>query len=187
VDEVHRISNLEALYPVLDATRPRGWFAKNSVYAFTTTDEGRLPPAFRSRLVLVSLEPYSQAELAAIAYHERRLPDEALFEVARLARGSPRRAKLLVRLCKSATSASQVRAMLRHVGYSGGLSSRERTLLNLLRDGPKSIATLASMMGTSHNTVKQLESDLIAAGLVQIDHRGRSLTSHGFGVTGGSQ
>src|SRR4030043_1066647 len=82
VDEIQEVKNIAQFYPLLDKLIEPG----PAVFLFTTTDEGNLPPAFLSRLRIVTLKPYSQEELAEIAEMDAPdLPYETRLVVAKLA------------------------------------------------------------------------------------------------------
>lgn len=182
IDEAHKLRSAEMIYEYLKPQRGiLSMFRPSSVFAFATTDEGGLPDALISRLVKVALKPYTQVELAAIAMMEHEHPTDVLMEIARLSHGSPRRAKILSELLSTAAPSSEleVRNVLRSLGYPQGLDYREATMLNLLVDGPAGIGTIASLMSAGTKTIRVIESDLIASGLLVITNRGRVLTDKG--------
>ena len=177
IDEAHRLSIPELLYSTLD-NPVKGW----PVIALTTTDEGELPAALRSRLTLVALQRYELQHLAQIAQvHTWQMPQAAAGRIAQLARGNPRRAVRLAEVVQlnwarwKGDSAVKVNTILESTGMEGGLDARERDYLRALRNGPLSISTLAATLGTGRNTIREIESYLIAAGLVTITSRGRLL------------
>lgn len=169
LDEVHALGNsIEVLYPYIDSRR--------TVFAATTTDEGKLPPAALSRFFLISLAPYSEAEIAVITQQAGASPQHAA-TIARLARGNPRRAIHLARLIPQDTQ--DVYAFLDAVGLRNGLTERERAILRLTSETPRSLATLSSLLGCSPETISFHESFLLSTGLLQITHKGRSATPEG--------
>lgn len=200
IDEAHTMQDAERLYPILDAEIERGTYMEVHddytttstpyvrVFAFTTTDEGEMPYALRSRLVQVSLAPYSQNELAQIGQQVGiNLHWDVLMELAVYGRGSPRRAKLLSKIIqelawkehRKSVEQWEVQGLLKRIGYQEGLVQREIDLIKALGAGPRSISTLTAMMATGRNTVRSVESELIYAGLVTISSKGRSLTEEG--------
>lgn len=186
IDEVHRMrpGEPEALYPILDA--PRSWWKPKPIFAMATTDQGDLPPAFVSRLWVVALEKYTLEDLALIARQvASHLSQEALLELARCAHGSPRRVKMLANMIKQVRGPVQVSTFLSSIGYANGFNAQEMAFLETLSQGPRSIATISGMMGVGTNTVKALEREFIAAGLVEITSKGRTLTPQGYAYVKG--
>jgi Holliday junction resolvasome RuvABC ATP-dependent DNA helicase subunit len=200
IDEAHMMKEAEALYPMLDAEVDKGIYMEVhddysttstpycKTFCFTTTDEGELPYALVSRLIHVSLAPYSQAELAQIGQQVGiNLHQDVLMRLAQYGRGSPRRTKLLSRLVqkiawdarRKSIELWEVEGVLKRLGYNQGLTQREVSLLVALEQSHRSISTLCAMMATGRNTVRMVESELIHAGLVTISSKGRSLTSEG--------
>jgi len=185
IDEAHKILTPEDLYPLLDTGLIHHPFHGPGVpktFAFTTTDEGRLPGPLLSRLVPVVLRPYETKHLAEIAgLVDPRLTGPVTTEIAKYSWGSPRKAKILASLLSRAgvRRPTQVKPTLAAVGYPLGLSYRQIALLESLLLKPRSLATLAGMLGTSTTTIKAIESDLLRCGLVGITSKGRELTEIG--------
>ena len=195
IDEAHMMKMTEALYPTLDADIERGVYGERDgaltpyvrTFSFTTTDEGDLPYALVSRLVHVSLAPYTQDELATIGKQIGvGLDWDVLMMLAACGRGSPRRTKLLARLVQQLASkyrltlhTGHIPYILRNLGYTEGLTQREISLMLALEKSRRSKSTLCAMMATGANTVRMVETELIHAGLVTISSRGRALTMEG--------
>ncbi len=187
IDEAHVAKNLEQFYPLVDE-RPlvcgSDWVR---AFIFTTTDEGKLPPALISRLVVISLKQYSLFELGEIAgLAVPQFGPDVRMEIARLCHGSPRRAKVTASLLQEVGQKYQheieprdVRVIMHYLGYPEGLYDRELEIMRALRDGTKSIATLCALLATSRETIGLWETGLIASGLVTISPRGRALTDSG--------
>jgi Holliday junction resolvasome RuvABC ATP-dependent DNA helicase subunit len=183
VDEAHRMDMFEALYPYLDGEDKDD----GKVFAFVTTDPSKLPKPLRTRLITVSLTGYTLQELAKIGeLVAADLGEEVRLEIARFARGSPRRAKILSDTVQRVAKAknrqvlvSEVGGVLKYLGYEQGLTAQERAFLVALRDGPRSVTTLAGMLGTTTSSCKDIEADLILMGLTGISGRGRGLTEEG--------
>jgi len=186
IDEVQGLADAEVLYPLLDDEIAEGIGWARSVI-LTTTDEGELPPALISRLQLVALSPYSLDELAQIAAQTGpRLPYRTRKTLASLCHGSPRRTEIYARLLQSIgekhrriIQSSEVRGVMRYLGYPEGLNSRELQILKLIAEEPRSISTIAASMGTGLRTVKLWETEMITAGLMTISSKGRSITDEG--------
>ena len=188
VDEIHKMSKPESLYPILDGAIKSGFRRVNKTLAFTTTSEGSLPGPLLSRLIQVVLRSYTTQNLAEIAQQVAPgLPNLVLTEIAKFSWGSPRRVKILANLLVRAGGArhrGQVSAILSGVGYPLGLSGRQISLLEALELTPRSVNTLAGILGTDRQTISLIESDLVRAGLVTIGSRGRRLTKLGMIVIG---
>lgn len=194
IDECHTMTEPESIYPLVDK-RPIEMGRSDSdqadtyakVYAFTTTDEGEMPPALVSRLVKIALRPYNTEEIALIGRMVApHLRDDTLHRVAVFAKGSPRRVKLLADvLDKMATNRnhillpSEVEETLAFLGYAQGLDQREVEYLRALDGGPHSLSTLMTMFGAGAATVKMWEGELVRLGLVSITSKGRVLTMEG--------
>jgi Holliday junction resolvasome RuvABC ATP-dependent DNA helicase subunit len=170
IDEAHKLIVPETIYESLDAHR--------RVFALATTDQGLLPGPLQSRLFLVALEPYTTAELAVIAAQTApRLSADVLWEIALYARGSPRRAEMLAKLLGSSRIRGTTSAVLTALGYEGGLNAQERAMIQMLATGPKSLHTLSGFLGVGPETVRSIESDLLANGIIEITSRGRKLAT----------
>lgn len=183
IDEAHRMDMFEALYPLIDGDGKDD----GCVFAFVTTDPSKLPKPLRTRLITVSLTGYTLQELAEIG--ELVAPDlgeKVRLEIARFARGSPRRAKILSdtvqRVAKSKNRqvlVNEVGGVLRYLGYDQGLTAQERAFLLALKDTARSVTTVAGMLGTTTSSCKDIEADLIQMGLTGISSKGRGLTEEG--------
>lgn len=182
VDEIQEVKNIAQFYPLLD--KP---VSRSAIYLFTTTDEGNLPPAFLSRLRIVTLKPYKQEELAEIAGADAPdLPYETRLVIAKLSWGSPRQVKALSVLLqqvgnnhKRIVQPDEVYGVMKYLGYEMGLNTREIGLLRALRGGSRSISTLSALMGTGPKTIRLWETSLVYAGLMTISSKGRDLTDKG--------
>lgn len=187
VDECHVAKNHEAFYPILDKRPVPGGKDWSRTFIFTTTDEGKLPPALLSRLVVISLKQYSLQELADIAGTAvMEFPNSVRLEVARLCHGSPRRAKVIAGLLQEVGRknsrrivAEEVRGIMRYLGYPEGLYDRELEIMRALVGTTRSLNTLSALLATSRDTIGYWETGLIAAGLMTISPRGRALTDDG--------
>lgn len=176
IDEIHKMDSFEVLYPVLDK--------REIVVCATTTDDGLLPDALRSRMLTVTPEPYSVYELAAIVeIHNNRINYDIQDAIAELSFGSPRRAIMLAELVdESIKTKDELLSFLEKIGYKNGLTSRERELLETLLDGPKSLSYLMRKLRAGKKTVELIEQNLISAGLIEITRRGRVITEDGRAV-----
>jgi Holliday junction resolvasome RuvABC ATP-dependent DNA helicase subunit len=190
VDEIHKMSKPESLYPLLDGAIQTGFRLRRTqkTLAFTTTSEGSLPGPLLSRLIQVVLRAYTTRDLAEIAQQVAPgLGVDVLTELAKFSWGSPRRVKILASLLIKTGGArhpGQVSTILSGVGYPLGLSGRLIALLEALELTPRSVNTLAGILGTDRQTISLIESDLVRAGLITIGSRGRRLTKLGMIVLG---
>lgn len=186
IDEAQGLRNSEVFYPLLDqpVAEGRGWAR---TYIFTTTDEGELPPALISRLQVVALAPYTTEELAEIAVQGGpKLSYEVRQVLCEMCHGSPRRTEQYARLLQNVgdkhgrtIQPKEVHPIMRFLGYPEGLNSRELQILEMINQEPRSISTLAATLGTGIRTIKLWETEMIAAGLMTISSRGRSITDQG--------
>ncbi len=195
IDEAHKMRGSEAIYKHLDGeVERRPTFEDltlditdidlSIIFALATTDEGRLTDALVSRLVKVALRPYSHDDLVEIAKLEHKHKKDVLAEIATLARGNPRRVKLLSKLLsgRSLKSGRDVQSQLQLLGLPMGLDARESRMMKILVSKPRGISTIAGLMSTDSHTIRMIESDLIQSGLVEVTSKGRSLTSDGIEV-----
>jgi len=134
------------------------------------------------------LRPYTIRDLAEIAQQVApRLSIPVLTEIAKFSWGSPRRVKILASLLTKSGGArhpGHVSTILSGVGYPLGLSGRQIALLEALELTPRSMNTLAGILGTDRQTISLIESDLVRAELITIGSRGRRLTKLGMIVLG---
>jgi Holliday junction DNA helicase RuvB len=216
IDEIHRIppSVEEYLYPAMEDFSvdlvidqgPNSRTIKLRLAKFTllgaTTREGLLSAPFRSRFgLLIRLEPYPPEDLAHIVARSAGLlnaniREEAILEIARRARGTPRVANRFLRrlrdfaqvhdrdvidldTAKRAFEALRVDAL--------GLEELDRNILETLarHGGAVGLKTLAAAIGEAEDTVENLyEPFLLRQGLLERTPRGRLLTELGFAAIG---
>ena len=213
VDEIHRLPTVveETLYPAmedfhLDLVVGQGPSARSVRYPlppFTlvgaTTRIGLLSAPLRARFgVTHLLEPYDEQELQTILVRSARLlglpadPD-ALAEIAKRSRGTPRVANRLLRRVRdfvevegsgTVDAAIACRALDRLEVDDRGLDHADRRLLRVVlqtfRGGPVGLSTLAAALGEEKDTVEDIQEPyLIRLGLIERTPRGRCLTSAG--------
>ena len=191
IDECHMMKSPEALYPLLDVPIETGWDEDGDeytkVFILATTDEGELPPALRSRLLTVSLRPYTLDELAQISrLNEPSLMYATAQTLSEYSKGSPRRIKRLSQIVANIQrkyriqlTPAQVPATLKAMGQPNGLTLGEVEFMRQLRDGPLSKSSLMGILGLGSQTVRMRETDLMGIGLLKIGFKGRSLTPSG--------
>jgi len=176
IDEIHKLDNFEFLYPILDGN--------NVIVCATTTDDGLLPDALRTRMLTVTPEPYSLVDLAAIVkLHNSEINYMVRHAIAEVSFGSPRRAIMIAKLVDSDIDTKEkLLSFLNMIGYKNGLTNRERELLASLIDGPKSLSYLTRKLRTKKKTVELIEQNLINAGLITIGREGRAITNKGIKI-----
>lgn len=189
IDEAHKLMEPEDLYPYLD---PKGYYdsflnkyVKNPIFALATTDQGTLPKALLSRLVLISFRSYTFDEIVQIIQQHHSILNKTIAEdLAVYSYNNPRRAiklgSFIINAIKSGMKPMSVNECLKMLGYDEGLNSQERSFLTTLIEKPYSITTLSGVLGIGRVTVNEIESGLISAKLVEITNKGRQLTQHGM-------
>jgi len=210
IDEIHRLNTVveESLYPALedfrfDAVLGKGVGASAATLPlphFTcvgaTTRQGLLSGPLRDRFGAVyRLDFYSKAELERIVTRSARILEieiqsEAVSEVARRARGTPRIANRLLRRVRDyaqvkadgrATVDVTRRALSMLEVDEIGLEPLDRRLLDTLivkfRGGPVGLDTLATSVSEEPETIEDVhEPYLIQIGFLARTARGRVAT-----------
>ena len=214
VDEIHRLHPVveEYLYPAMEDFRldimiDRGPSARSlrlSLEPFTlvgaTTRAGLISSPLRARFGLtVRLDYYGARELAEIVRRSARLlqfevEPEAVEEIGRRARGTPRVANRLLRRVRdfaqirgNGTGALDVtKEALRLLDVDHvGLDDMDRRLLNALitkyDGGPVGIGTLAVVLGEEADTLEDVyEPYLVQEGFLKRTARGREATRRAY-------
>lgn len=210
IDEIHRLNRSveEVLYSAmedyaLDIIIGKGPSARSirlDIAKFTligaTTRAGSLSAPLRDRFgVLDKFEPYNVEDLAEIIRRSARIlqvrvADDALMEMARCSRGTPRVAN---RLLKRLRDFAQVRGSdtidmasartgLDALGVDRlGLEKLDRdildTIINRFHGGPVGIDTIAASIGEERVTIEDAyEPYLIQSGLIYRTQKGRMAT-----------
>lgn len=218
IDEIHRLGPVveEYIYPAMedfkiDITMDRGSFARAfnlGLEPFTligaTTRAGFLSAPLRSRFGLFHhFDFYPEEELAEIARRAAKLLEiemtaDALKEITRRARGTPRIANRLIRRVRDF---AQVRAdgtadidvarkALQMEGIdSSGLDELDRrfmrTIIDYYRGGPVGIEALAATLNEEVDTlVDMVEPYLLKEGLVGRTRQGRVALERAYDVLG---
>ena len=214
IDEIHRLNRSveEVLYSAmedyaLDIIIGKGPSARSirlDIAKFTligaTTRAGSLSAPLRDRFGVISkFEVYNQEELAEIIRRSGTLlglsvSDDALMEMARCSRGTPRVAN---RLLKRVRDFSQVKGKdhidldatqegLRSLGVDElGLEKLDRDILSTIIErfagGPVGIDTIAASIGEEKVTIEDAyEPYLIQSGLLYRTQKGRMVTELGY-------
>jgi len=217
IDEIHRLNKMveEILYPamesgVLDIIIGKGPSARTiqlDLPPFTliaaTTRVALISSPLRSRFSggVFRLEFYSNEEIAKIIERSSKLLDillenEALTEIAKRSRFTPRTANYFLKRCRDFAQVNQknnkslnkkiVRDALNMLAVDDiGLNSSDRKFLEILIEkfngGPVGLKTMAAAMSEEEATVEEvIEPYLIQLGLLERTARGRVATKKAY-------
>jgi len=219
IDEIHRLSKVveEFLYPAMESFQidfiiDKGPYAKTikfNLKPFTlvgaTTRTGLLAAPLRGRFgIFYNLDFYKGEDLARIINHSAKIlsmdiEDEAAFEIARRARGTPRIANRLLRRIRDYAQVSKISRVnagvaaktLDELGIDkAGLDELDRKVLKLIVEsyagGPVGVEALAASLNEEVDTIADtVEPYLLKAGYLKRTSRGRlatKLTFDHFGI-----
>jgi Holliday junction DNA helicase RuvB len=214
IDEIHRLSKVveEFLYPAMESFQidfviDKGPYAKTikfNLKPFTligaTTRTGLLAAPLRGRFgIFYSLDFYKTEDLAKIVKHSAKIlgigiADDAAFEIARRARGTPRVANRLLRRIRDyaqVASVDRIDLMIAEKSLDGlgidkaGLDELDRKVLKLVLEsyagGPVGIESLAASLNEEVDTIADtVEPYLLKAGYLKRTSRGRTATKLAF-------
>lgn len=214
IDEIHRLNKMveEILYPamesgVLDIIIGKGPSARTiqlELPPFTliaaTTRIALLSAPLRSRFSggVFRLEFYNDEEIQKIINRSAHilgidLEKEAVEEISKRARFTPRTANYLIKRCrdyaqvhKSPLSKDIVKKALALLEIDElGLSSSDRKILDIIinkfNGGPVGLKTIAAATGEEESTIEEVvEPYLIQLGLLDRTTRGRVVTPRGY-------
>lgn len=214
IDEIHRLNKAieEVLYPamesgVLDIIIGKGPSARTiqlELPAFTliaaTTRIAMISSPLRSRFSggVHKLEFYSEEEIEKIIERSAKILNveidkEAVYEVARRSRFTPRTANYLLKRCrdfaqinKTILTKESVEQTLAMIGIdNAGLSKADRDVLTVLIDKfkgkPVGVNTLATALSEEASTIEEFhEPYLIQLGFIERTPRGRVVTERGY-------
>jgi len=214
IDEIHRLNKMveEVLYPamesgVLDIIIGKGPSARTiqlELPAFTliaaTTRIALLSAPLRSRFSggTFRLEFYTHDEIKKILARSAvilgvELSDDALDEIAKRARFTPRTANYFLKRCrdyaqvhKMPLSKDAVKKALALLEIDElGLSSSDRRILEIIitkfDGGPVGLKTIAAATSEEEATIEEvIEPYLIQLGLLERTNRGRTVTKKGY-------
>lgn len=164
---------------------------------FATTQPDLLNNAFKDRLRVIQLEPYSRDDLANILqFHSNEqgieISSNVLFDVASVCRGNPRSCvkmanEIIVPFCQNISSKifeknswNNLRKLLSI--YPLGLGETELQILRELEktNYPRSLTSLAASTGLEKSAIQgEYEHYLMKMGLMEIAENGRKLTEKG--------
>lgn len=200
IDEIHSLKPKlqESLYGLMESftfqrTNGRGRnkeldniIVPQFTLAAATTREDKLLSPLKTRFITIQLQPYKYHELVQLANHffedYPHEPEVPLF-LAENARGTPRILKEHIRLFKLTKkfSLSDARSLLDSLDiYHQGLTKTEVEILKILKQGTRSLASLASKLYLETEVVLEShEPYLIKQGLIQRCQQGREITMDG--------
>jgi Holliday junction DNA helicase RuvB len=175
LDEAHRITKPEWLYPAMEDGVP--------TFIAATTRPDKLDAPFRSRFFIqVQLERYDQDSMLQIV---RSLAPEATDEeiaiLAKASAGSPRQAHRLVETAEGlGTYDSEAVLAASRITADGLTDDHIRYLIALKSTGrPTGVGQVAVLLYADEDGVKQLERFLLNRGLIALHNSGRVLTHQG--------
>jgi len=214
IDEIHRLPKVveEFLYPAMESFQidfviDKGPYAKTikfNLKPFTlvgaTTRTGLLTAALRGRFgIFYNLDFYKIEDLAKIIKHSAKIlgmdiDEEAAFEIARRARGTPRVANRLLRRIRDYAQVQKIKKInvevanktLDELGIDkAGLDALDRKVLKLILEsyggGPVGVETLAASLNEEVDTIEDtVEPYLLNAGYLKRTSRGRLATKLAF-------
>ena len=214
IDEIHRLNHSveEILYPAmedfsLDFIVGKGPSARNmrlKLQPFTligaTTKAGNISSPLRDRFGIISrLEMYEPGELSKIIERSAKILNanitpEAVFEIAKRSRGTPRIANRLLKRVRDFADVKNngnidlqiAKEALKLMDVDNkGLDFVDRKLLqsliNTFAGGPVGLETLATSIGEEINTVEDVyEPYLIRLGFIARTPRGRVALSGAY-------
>lgn len=153
-----------------------------------TTNPDNLLPPLRERFFKVFVDYRSDADMVEIilaigADLGVKIAPDAVGKIARVSRGIPRRARQIITLANSGgviTARSVDKIISNGIISADGLFPDEIRYLKILADGhPRSIRTIASVMGMGVESVAEIEAVLVRAGAIAVSPRGRMITEIG--------
>lgn len=214
IDEIHRLNKMveEILYPamesgVLDIIIGKGPSARTiqlELPPFTliaaTTRIALLSSPLRSRFSggVFRLEFYSHDEIKKILERSANilgvaLEDEALDEIAKRARFTPRTANYFLKRCRDYAQVHKIplgkdavkKALALLEIDELGLSASDRRILDIIiskfNGGPVGLKTIAAATSEEEATIEEvIEPYLIQLGLLERGSRGRTVTKKGY-------
>lgn len=214
IDEIHRMARSaeEMLYLAMEDFRVDVMVGKGpgatsiplEIAPFTlvgaTTRSGMLPSPLRDRFGFIAhLEFYENSELEqvvarAAAKLDVEIAPDALVEIAKRSRGTPRIANRLLRRVRdfalvagkpSIGMSEAAEALKLYEVDELGLDRLDRAILQVLVERfsgkPVGLSTLAVAVGEEQDTIEAVvEPFLLRTGLIERTARGRQATSQGF-------
>jgi len=214
IDEIHRLNKAveEVLYPAMEAGSlniiigkgPGARVIELALPPFTlvaaTTRIALLSSPLRSRFSggIFKLEFYTDEEITQIVKRSAKIlgipiDDEAIIEIAKRSRHTPRIANHLLKRCrdfsqvkKETITLKNVREAIAMLGIDDlGLSKNDRLVLETIIDkfngGPVGLNTIATATHEEEATIEDVyEPFLIQCGLLERTPRGRVVTNRAY-------
>lgn len=175
LDEAHRLSKPEWLYPTMEEGVP--------TFIAATTRPDKLDGPFRSRFfVQVQLERYDEESMLDIVRDlAPEATDEQIAAFAKASAGSPRQATRLIETADGLGSYDPQEVLTTARITADGLTDDHiRYLIALKSTGrPTGVGQIAVLMYSDEDGVKQLERFLLGRGLMELKNSGRVLTHRG--------
>ncbi len=176
LDEVHRQSNVEALFPMMD----EGLLTTIAA----TTKPDKLDSAFKSRfLISLKLRKYSLAEMEEIilhmADHSKRW--DGVDVLANASNGHPRTAERIVTTAQALGTWEPAVVLKACRITADGLTADHMDFLAALDEigRPVGVGQVQSTAGLSEDSLRRVEKDLVSKRLVELSPSGRKLTLRG--------
>jgi Holliday junction DNA helicase RuvB len=214
IDEIHRLSPVieEYLYPAMEdysidimlSSGPSASSVQLALPKFTligaTTKSGNLTAPLRARFGISSrMIFYTPEELYHIIKRSAKLleiqiKDDAILELGRRSRGTPRIANRILRRIRDFALVKSQGIVTKEIAVYGlelleidslGLDSMDRSIITTMIEkfsgGPVGIKNIAVSVGEESDTLEEVyEPYLIQEGLVQRTQRGRIVTELGY-------
>jgi Holliday junction DNA helicase RuvB len=214
VDEIHRLSKTveEVLYPAMESGKldiiigkgPSARTIQLDLPPFTliaaTTRIALLSSPLRSRFSggMLRLVFYTESEIEEILKRSAKIlgvtvQPEALKEIARRSRNTPRTANYLLKRCRDFSQVHKEEFSRESAGKALklleidelGLTASDRKILSVLSEkfngGPVGLNTLAAATSEEQATIEEVyEPYLIQQGLLERTPKGRVLTARGY-------
>lgn len=214
IDEIHRLSPVieEYLYPAMEdfsidimlSSGPSASSVQLALPKFTligaTTKSGNLTAPLRARFGISSrMVFYTAEELYHIIKRSAKLleiqiKDDAILELGRRSRGTPRIANRILRRIRDFALVKSQGIVTKEIAIYGlelleidslGLDSMDRSIITTMIEkfsgGPVGIKNIAVSVGEESDTLEEVyEPYLIQEGLIQRTQRGRIVTELGY-------
>ena len=214
IDEIHRLSPVieEYLYPAMEdysidimlSSGPSASSVQLALPKFTligaTTKSGNLTAPLRARFGISSrMVFYTPEELYHIIKRSAKLleiqiKDDAILELGRRSRGTPRIANRILRRIRDFALVKSQGIVTKEIAVYGlelleidtlGLDSMDRSIITTMIEkfsgGPVGIKNIAVSVGEEPDTLEEVyEPYLIQEGLIQRTQRGRIVTELGY-------
>jgi Holliday junction resolvasome RuvABC ATP-dependent DNA helicase subunit len=181
IDEVHRLSDFEFLYPIMDLNK--------FVFVFATNQDGNLPEAFSNRCYEFILDNYTDDALILITKEacNFKVSNKSLLEIVRSGNNNPR---IIKSICSRLSAYFRVNSIsnTEEIDYTNlirelfnienGLDTLCQRYLEVLNNvgGTSSLSLLKSILHVDDFTLKNaVEPVLISKNLIKITSKGRTV------------